>query len=85
MLKIITNTEDFVRKRLANEGTGHDWWHIERVYKTAKKLHAKEGGDWTVIALATLLHDVGDRKVLGTAEDDYTIANNFLREQNVSE
>lgn len=82
----ITNiTESFVKTRLSGEGTGHDWWHAVRVHNTAGALQAKEGGDATIITLAALLHDVGDRKVLGTDEDDYSIAADFLEQQGVDQ
>ncbi len=81
MTTIIELTEEFVRQRLKTEATGHDWWHMVRVVNIARTLHAEEGGDWKIIHLTLLLHDVGDRKVLGTDEDDYSIAENFLMEQ----
>lgn len=82
---IIKATETFVKSRLLGEGTGHDWWHAVRVRNIAQTLQANEGGDVTIITLATLLHDVGDRKVLGTEQDDYSIATNFLEQQGVDQ
>lgn len=83
MTSIIDSTEQFVRQRLKTEATGHDWWHMVRVVNLARTLHADEGGDWEIIHLALLLHDVGDRKVLGTDEDDYSIAEGFLIKQHL--
>ncbi|HEU5121238.1 MAG TPA: HD domain-containing protein [Candidatus Saccharimonadales bacterium] len=77
-------TEEFVKSRLSGEGTGHDWWHAVRVINIARKIHAIEGGDWSIIELALLLHDVGDRKVIDKDDDDYSIAEDFLIGQNVS-
>lgn len=34
---IIKKTENFVKDLLNKEGTGHDWWHIDRVRNNAKK------------------------------------------------
>ena len=82
---LITTTEIFVRQHLEGEGSGHDWWHVERVRATARALQGAEGGDQMVIDLALLLHDVGDRKVIKQDEDDYTIAENFLRKQQVDD
>ncbi len=82
---IIKRAENFVKKLLGKEGTGHDFWHIERVRNNAKLINKTEKGDWFVIELATLLHDVGDWKVIGKEEDDYSIAENFLKSQKVSE
>ena len=32
---VIEKTKEFVRNKLEGEGSGHDWWHIERVYNNA--------------------------------------------------
>jgi uncharacterized protein len=81
--EIIQNTEAFVKLRLANEGTGHDWHHANRVRNTGIVIQKNEGGDPFVLELALLLHDVGDRKVLGTTDDDPSIAKNFLLSQKI--
>lgn len=80
---VVVEAEAFVQGSLEKESTGHDWWHIVRVRNNAKHIFATEGGDWLVIELAALLHDVGDRKVIGKDEDDYTIAESFLTSHNV--
>jgi uncharacterized protein len=79
----VTATEAFVKAKLSSEGTGHDWWHVDRVVNAARTMHATEGGDWLTIHLALLLHDVGDRKVINQPNDDYSIAEDFLNEQKV--
>ena len=80
---IIKRTEKFVKELLGREGTGHDWWHIVRVRNNAKLINKTENGNFFVIDLALLLHDVGDRKVIKKEEDDYSIAENFLKNQKV--
>jgi uncharacterized protein len=62
MQNIIDQTINFVKITLANAETGHDWFHIERVYKTAQTINALEKGDELVVALAALLHDIADSK-----------------------
>jgi len=62
MQTIIDQTINFVKLTLANAETGHDWFHIERVYKTAITINAKEKADDLVVALAALLHDIADSK-----------------------
>jgi len=62
MRKILLSTQKFVENALSGEGSGHDWWHIYRVWNTAKHLAKKEGGDLLVIELSSLLHDIADRK-----------------------
>lgn len=80
---VIKSAERFVHKALAGEGTGHDWWHIERVRNNAKLMCKTEKADLFIVDLALLLHDVGDRKVINAMEDDYSIARNFLEKQKV--
>ncbi|RYG11627.1 MAG: HD domain-containing protein, partial [Chitinophagaceae bacterium] len=41
---------------------GHDWFHIERVFKMALTINATEKGDELVISFAALLHDIADPK-----------------------
>ncbi|MFI5451190.1 HD domain-containing protein [Pedobacter sp. UC225_61] len=62
MQHIIEQTINFVKITLANAETGHDWFHIERVYKTAQTINATEKGDELIVALAALLHDIADSK-----------------------
>jgi uncharacterized protein len=81
---LIQKTEDFVKGKLSGEGTGHDWWHVVRVINIARKIHSVEGGNWPVIQLALLLHDVGDGKVIKKDNDDYSIAEDYLTRQNTS-
>jgi len=64
----IQKTIDFVKKTLANAEAGHDWFHIERVYKTAQNINRKENGDELVVAFSALLHDIADPKFNGGDE-----------------
>ena len=82
---VLKNTETFTKKALSGECTGHDWWHIKRVLENATAISESEGGGDFVITLAVLLHDVGDRKVIHKKEDDYSIAQTFLKKQKVPE
>lgn len=60
--RIITKTIGFVKETLEGAEAGHDWFHIERVYKTALNINAQENGDLLVVSLAALLHDIADSK-----------------------
>lgn len=62
MTELIRKTIEYVKAKLKDEPTGHDWHHTERVWKLAKRLQEEEGGDKEVIELAALLHDLGDYK-----------------------
>ena len=63
--ELIERTAGHVRTALANEGSGHDWWHVRRVWRTAKRIGQAEGADLLVVELAALLHDIADWKSHG--------------------
>ena len=60
--EIIQQTIEFVKQTLAGAEAGHDWFHIERVYKTALTINESAKADSLVVALAALLHDIADSK-----------------------
>lgn len=67
---IIGKTEEHVRKVLEGDGSGHDWWHIDRVRNTAMHLADLESdADRFVVELAALLHDIADWKFHGGNEN----------------
>lgn len=84
--EIIKKTENFVKNALQDAEGGHDWFHIERVFKNAKRIAASEDVDNFVVALGALLHDIADSKF---HDGDETIgpelARRFLEQQNVTE
>jgi uncharacterized protein len=59
---IINKTCKFVEEKLAGEASGHDWWHIHRVWNLAKNIARQEGAQMQVVELAALLHDIADWK-----------------------
>lgn len=60
--KVIDSAAAHVRKLFSDEGSGHDWWHIYRVWRMAVRLAEAEGADLFVVQLAALLHDIADWK-----------------------
>ncbi|HEX5429735.1 MAG TPA: HD domain-containing protein [Patescibacteria group bacterium] len=60
--QILVKTRGFVRTKLENEATGHDWYHIERVVRAAKLIGKKEKADLFIVELGALLHDIADWK-----------------------
>ncbi|WP_114571637.1 HD domain-containing protein [Exiguobacterium flavidum] len=69
MVKTIEQAaEEFARSFHADDFSGHDFAHIERVRRLALSISEKEGGDRQTIELAALLHDVADGKLGGTIE-----------------
>jgi len=83
-MEVIDNTIRFVKQQLENAEGGHDWFHIERVYKNALLIAHEEKCDLEVVKLAALLHDIADSKF---HEGDETIgpqlARTFLESQQV--
>lgn len=59
---MIYKTAKMVRAKFANEGSGHDWWHIWRVWQLARRIGDEEKADLVVVELAALLHDIADWK-----------------------
>jgi uncharacterized protein len=61
--EIITKTEQFIRDKFNNESTGHDYWHMYRVWMLAKHIALSEKSvDMFTLELAALLHDIADQK-----------------------
>lgn len=58
----ISLTQQHIRTGFTGESSGHDWHHVERVWKTAIRIAVVEGGYRPVIELGALLHDLGDWK-----------------------
>jgi len=82
---ITEQTIRFVKEKLARAEAGHDWFHIERVYKTALNINTQENGDVLTVALAALLHDIADSKFNnGDEEIGPQTAGTFLTGLNVS-
>ena len=83
---IIDNTISHVKKELAKAEGGHDWWHILRVWTTAKHIANTEKVNHFIVQLGALLHDIADSKFHG---GDETIgpqnAKAYLESQNVSQ
>jgi uncharacterized protein len=88
--KLIETTINFVKEKLRNAEGGHDWFHIERVYKNTLLIAKEEICNLLVCELGALLHDIADSKFHPDASGgDEKIgpqtARDFLEKQNVSE
>lgn len=81
---ILKKTITFVKQTLANAEGGHDWFHIERVYKNSMLIAKSEPVDEFVVALSALLHDIADSKFYNGDESlGPKLAREFLFKQNV--
>jgi len=83
---LIQNTIAFVQQELNDAEGGHDWFHVQRVYKNALLISENENVNKTIVALGALLHDIADSKF---HNGDETIgpkkAKAFLQTQAVSQ
>lgn len=59
---IVEQTQEIVKNKFKDETTGHDWWHIYRVWKNSIHLAELESANRFVTELAALLHDIADWK-----------------------
>lgn len=80
---MIEETKTFVKNKLYGEGSGHDWFHIERVYNLAKYLAEKENADSFIVEMAALLHDIDDWKFSNTNDSNTTTIESFLNSINI--
>lgn len=83
---LINKTILFVKLQLQNAEGGHDWFHIERVYKNAMLIAKDEQCDLLIVQLGALLHDIADSKFHNGDETvGPRMAREFLGQQNVAE
>lgn len=82
--EIVQQTINFVKSTLQGAEGGHDWFHIQRVFKNTLFIAKEEKVDVLVVSLSALLHDIADAKF---NDGDETIgpemAENFLAELKV--
>ncbi|EFN53287.1 hypothetical protein CHLNCDRAFT_25996 [Chlorella variabilis] len=77
--------EAFVKQKLANHDSSHDWWHIHRVRNMTVRLsdHLSVGrwvAEQQLAELAALCHDVADHKYSADPEADRAALQRFLGE-----
>lgn len=61
--EIISSTLKHVKELMTGESSGHDWWHVYRVWKMSIEIAGHEkGADMFIVQLAALLHDIADWK-----------------------
>lgn len=68
--EVITAVIKHLKKEFAFEVTGHDWFHIERVWKNAQLICSTENADLFVVQLGALLHDIADHKFVKNADEE---------------
>lgn len=85
-MSLIDKTISFVKEKLKDAEAGHDWFHMQRVYKNALLIADGEQCDIEVVKLGALLHDIADSKFHdGDESIGPKVAREFLESQNASE
>lgn len=83
--EIIQKTAGFISSEFASEGSGHDWFHVDRVRRLALSIGSMEGSDLFITEMAALLHDLDDWKMTGTESHFPEKAKIWLSDLNVEE
>jgi len=85
-MSIIDSTILFVKENLQNAEAGHDWFHVERVYKNALLIAKEQECNLDIVKLGALLHDIADSKFHNGDETiGPKVAREFLESQKVTE
>ncbi|GGE39829.1 phosphohydrolase [Pullulanibacillus camelliae] len=82
-LQIINKAKAFARSELGGDPSGHDWWHVWRVAKLAKRLAAEEQADAFICELTAWLHDVADEKLNDNEETGLQKVELWLKEHGI--
>ena len=83
ILKLVAKEVEF---RLQDAEAGHDWLHIQRVWKNAQLISLTEEADQFIVELAALLHDIADSKFNNGDESiGPRVAENIMKEKNVDQ
>lgn len=83
-IEILQKTKQFIFEGFTGEGTGHDYYHIERVVKVARRIAKEENANEFLVELAAWLHDVGDYKLHNGIDKSEELISEFLNELYVS-
>ncbi|MGL4741503.1 MAG: HD domain-containing protein [Sarcina sp.] len=82
---ILKNTIEFIKDKFKGEGSGHDWFHIDRVYRNALYILKYEKADEFIVKMSALLHDLDDWKFSKNNAGELTMTEAFLKSQNINE
>jgi uncharacterized protein len=86
-MQLIDETAEYIKKKLLGEGSGHDWWHVYRVWQLAKTMVDSEPeADRLTVELGAILHDIADWKFAdGNLEAGPKAARKWLENKGVDE
>lgn len=67
---VIQTLKNNIKNQFEGDSSGHDWFHIERVWRNAKAIAKQEGADLLITELGALLHDIADHKFVTDFESE---------------
>ena len=76
--QLIQKAAEYIRQEFQSDSSGHDWWHIYRVWKSARTICKLENADSFIVELAALLHDLDDWKFNESGDETPHKAKNWL-------
>lgn len=76
---ILIKAQEYIKETFLKEGTGHDYYHIERVVINARKILQTEHADSFLVELAAWLHDLGDHKLHKGVDKSEELISIFLK------
>ncbi|MEC2073788.1 HD domain-containing protein [Alkalihalophilus marmarensis] len=83
--EIIEKTEKWVKAQLINEESGHDWYHILRVTRTAQQIAKEEHANDEIVTLAALVHDLADDKVIQNEKEALKKIDEWFKENGLDD
>lgn len=81
--QVISKIADKVETRFKSDSSGHDWWHVYRVWQMAKQLSVGCEVNLFIVELGALMHDMADHKLINP-EEGYKQISSDLKQENVS-
>jgi uncharacterized protein len=64
-MSVVERVAEQIRDRFQAESSGHDWYHIQRVWHLARQIADQEGANREIVELGALVHDIADWKFHG--------------------
>lgn len=83
--QILIKTQEYIKETFLKEGTGHDYYHIERVVMNARKILKTEQADRFLVELGAWLHDLGDHKLHEGIDKSEKLITTFLKSLTVDQ
>ncbi|MBV5312590.1 MAG: HD domain-containing protein [Prolixibacteraceae bacterium] len=81
--EIIQSTEKYVAEEFSSEGSGHDWFHIDRVRKMSLRIGIQENCDLFITEMAALLHDLDDWKLTNSESAGLSKTEGWLNKMDI--